>query len=191
MIAVQAETARLTTPGMPAAGAQRLSEIGDTARAGLTEMRRLLGVLREDAQVVLPDRHPQPGGEFPPAGRRGQGVLRRGIAVISPGRRSPSTRAWGSPRSASLEGSPTRCGTPRGRPSTWKCATATATCGCASATTGQDRQPATPGGGHGLLGMRERAAAMGGELRAGPATVGGFLVEASLPGGDETGALGP
>ena len=48
MIAVQAETARLTTPGMPAAGAQRLSAIGDTARAALTEMRRLLGVLRED-----------------------------------------------------------------------------------------------------------------------------------------------
>jgi signal transduction histidine kinase len=50
MIAVQAETARLATPGMPAAGAQRLLQIGDTARAGLTEMRRLLGVLREDAQ---------------------------------------------------------------------------------------------------------------------------------------------
>ena len=49
MIAVQAETARLTTPGMPAAGAQRLAAIGDTARAALTEMRRLLGVLREDA----------------------------------------------------------------------------------------------------------------------------------------------
>ena len=30
MIAVQAESARLTTPGMPAAGAQRLSAIGDT-----------------------------------------------------------------------------------------------------------------------------------------------------------------
>ena len=57
MIAVQAETARLTTPGMPAAGAQRLSEIGDTTRAGLTEMRRLLGVLREDAQAYLADRH--------------------------------------------------------------------------------------------------------------------------------------
>ena len=66
MIAVQAETARLATPGMPAAGAKRLLEIGDTARAGLTEMRRLLGVLREDAQAASPgqtdaDRHPQPG----------------------------------------------------------------------------------------------------------------------------------
>ena len=61
MIAVQAETARLTTPGMPAAGAQRFAEIGDTARAGLTEMRRLLGVLREDAGETAADRHPQPG----------------------------------------------------------------------------------------------------------------------------------
>ena len=54
MIAVQAETARLTTPGLPAAGAQRFAEIGDTARAGLTEMRRLLGVLREDASAGGP-----------------------------------------------------------------------------------------------------------------------------------------
>jgi signal transduction histidine kinase len=49
MIAVQAETGRLTTPGLPAAGAKRFEEIAGTARAGLTEMRRLLGVLREDA----------------------------------------------------------------------------------------------------------------------------------------------
>src|SRR6266545_3750848 len=61
MIAVQAETARLTTPGLPPAGAQRLSAIGDTARAALTEMRRLLGVLREDAQAEVADRRPQPG----------------------------------------------------------------------------------------------------------------------------------
>jgi signal transduction histidine kinase len=61
MVAVQAESARLTTAGMPAAGAQRLLDIGDTARAALTEMRRLLGVLREDASVVAADRRPQPG----------------------------------------------------------------------------------------------------------------------------------
>ena len=52
MIAVLAETGRLTTPGLPEAGARRFAEIGDTARAGLTEMRRLLGVLREDAAAA-------------------------------------------------------------------------------------------------------------------------------------------
>ncbi|HEY5428208.1 MAG TPA: histidine kinase dimerization/phosphoacceptor domain-containing protein, partial [Solirubrobacteraceae bacterium] len=60
MIAVQAETARVTTPGLPAAAAQRLAAIGDTARSALTEMRRLLGVLREDAHDDAPDLRPQP-----------------------------------------------------------------------------------------------------------------------------------
>ena len=61
MVAVQAEAARLAVPGLPAAGAQRLSAIGDTAREALSEMRRLLGVLRDDAGVEVADRHPQPG----------------------------------------------------------------------------------------------------------------------------------
>ncbi|HYK31815.1 MAG TPA: ATP-binding protein, partial [Streptosporangiaceae bacterium] len=36
-------------------------------------------------------------------------------------------------------------------------------------------------GGHGLIGMRERAAAAGGTMRAGSAPGGGFLVSARLP----------
>ncbi|WP_067143271.1 sensor histidine kinase [Microtetraspora malaysiensis] len=38
-----------------------------------------------------------------------------------------------------------------------------------------------PGGGHGLIGMRERVAACGGTFRAGPGRAGGFTVEAALP----------
>ena len=41
--------------------------------------------------------------------------------------------------------------------------------------------PSHPALGHGLLGMRERAAALGGEFRAGAAPGGGFLVQATLP----------
>lgn len=38
-----------------------------------------------------------------------------------------------------------------------------------------------PGTGHGIVGMRERAAAAGGTLVCGPTAVGGYLVEATLP----------
>jgi signal transduction histidine kinase len=43
-----------------------------------------------------------------------------------------------------------------------------------------------PDGGLGLLGMRERALAVGGDLGTGAAPGGGFLVTASLPGKMET-----
>ena len=44
------------------------------------------------------------------------------------------------------------------------------------------RPPASPGG-HGLVGMRERAALFGGTLTAGPRDGHGFEVRASLPYG--------
>jgi signal transduction histidine kinase len=44
--------------------------------------------------------------------------------------------------------------------------------------------PADGKGGHGLMGMQERAAAIGGTLRAGPAADGGYEVVATLPLGD-------
>ena len=59
MIAVQAETARLTTPDMPDEGKERLAAIGQTARDPLTELRRLLGVLRADGAEAA--RRPSPG----------------------------------------------------------------------------------------------------------------------------------
>ena len=44
--------------------------------------------------------------------------------------------------------------------------------------------PARGGGGHGLVGMRERAALFGGTLTAGPRGTSGFEVRATLPYGD-------
>jgi signal transduction histidine kinase len=49
---------------------------------------------------------------------------------------------------------------------------------------GRDGAAAEYGGGHGIIGMRERAAMLGGHLRAGPSGDGGFLVTAALPLGD-------
>lgn len=58
-IAIQAETARFTTPGLPELGAERFAAIGDSARSALDEMRRLLGVMR--APLTAPELAPQPG----------------------------------------------------------------------------------------------------------------------------------
>jgi signal transduction histidine kinase len=41
--------------------------------------------------------------------------------------------------------------------------------------------PGEPGSGHGLTGMRERVALLGGSLSAGPSAAGGFVVSAVLP----------
>ncbi|MFJ3926817.1 sensor histidine kinase [Streptomyces sp. NPDC090022] len=46
---------------------------------------------------------------------------------------------------------------------------------------GSGHRPTVPGGGLGLVGMRERAAAHGGALTAGPRERGGFRVSARLP----------
>jgi signal transduction histidine kinase len=189
MIAVQAETARLTTPGLPTAGAQRLSEIGNMARAGLTEMRRLLGVLREDAEAEAAVRHPQPGLEQLPQlvgeARESSGAACRLIisgppVTVDPGVGLAAYRIVQEALTNARRHAPgaavdveVRYGDGELR--------------LIIRDNGPGPSQAAAPDGHGLLGMRERAAAVRGELRAGAATVGGFLIEARLPGTCETG----
>ena len=98
MIAVQAETARLATPGMPSDGARQLLAIGDTARTALTEMRRLLGVLREDTDTG----YDTPAATRPAPARRAG----RRRPSVGPARRHASSSGVASPRSTRASSSP-------------------------------------------------------------------------------------
>jgi signal transduction histidine kinase len=196
MIAVQAETARLATVGMPPAGAQQLSAIGDTARAALTEMRRLLGVLREDSGGEAADRQPQPGlaqlNELLDEARDVSGIGARLIVsgwltsldpgvelaayrIVQEGLTNARRHAPGAAVDVELHFSDDALHV-RIRDN-----------GPGPAA-GLAARPGQVGLGHGLLGMRERAAAVGGEFRAGAAPGGGFLVQARLPAKTEAGA---
>ncbi len=183
MIAVQAETARLTTPGMPPEGAKCLLAIGDTARSALTEMRRLLGVLREDVGPVDlgGERRPQPGleqlnalvDEARASGGAGTRLIVQGrVVALDPGVQLTAYRivqealtnarrhAPGAAVDVELDYSSE-----------------------ALLVRVRDNGPGpdATGDGHGLLGMRERAAMVGGTLTVGRSPGGGFLVEAVLP----------
>jgi signal transduction histidine kinase len=193
MIAVQAETARLTTPGMPTEGARRFSAIGDTARTALTEMRRLLGVLREDGGPAEPSRAPQPGleqlneliDEARTATVGGTRLIVAGhVQPLDPGVQLTVYRivqealtnarrhAPGAAVDVELHFHPDRL--------------------LLRVRDNGPGAPATAGpGGHGLLGMRERAAVVGGELWAGPAPGSGFLIEAALPVPETTPGAAP
>jgi signal transduction histidine kinase len=183
MIAVQAETARLTTPGLPAAGAQRLLEIGDTARAGLTEMRRLLGVLREDARTDAADRQPQPGlqqlNDLLDDARDTSGAGTRLIVsgppvTLDPGVELAAYRIIQEALTNARRHAP-------GVAVDVELHYTDDALRLRIRDNGPGPHPAAPADGHGLPGMRERAAAVGGKLRTGPAAIGGFLVEATLP----------
>ena len=184
MIVVQAETARLTTPGLPAAGARRLTEIGDTARAGLTEMRRLLGVLREDAGATVPDRHPQPGlpqlAELIDAAREASGAGTR-LIVSGPVTEFDSGVELAAYRIVQEALTNARRHAP-GAAVDVELRYEQDALRLRIRDNGPGPDQATePAAGHGLLGMRERALAVGGSLRTGAAPGGGFCVEAVLP----------
>jgi len=239
MISVQAETARLTTPGMPVEGAKRLSAIGDTARAALTEMRRLLGVLRDDAGAG-PSRQPQPGLQHlvelidearDAAGATARLIVRGHVRPLDPGVELTAYRivqealtnarrhAPGSAVDVQLDylddtlAVRVRDNGPGPNPADWPVSPYSSISpslpllpvstpdssvspdtanfphspvpfdfpDSAASPSSRDQVVIGGSGGHGLLGMRERAATVGGTLRVGPAPGCGFLVDAVLP----------
>jgi signal transduction histidine kinase len=200
MISIQAETARLTTPRLPPEGARQLLAIGDTARTALTEMRRLLGVLREDADAPV-QRQPQPGLQqlnelldeardaagsastrlivYGPVRPLGPGIELTAYRIVQEALTNARRHAPGSAVDVELHFRPDTLALRIRDNGPGPDAGPSGVSGRWRGQAGKSGRPGQPG--HGLLGMRERAAMAGGTVRVGPAPGGGFLVEAELP----------
>ncbi len=182
MIAVRAETASYRLSGLPDAAQEELSTIATAARAALTDMRRLLGVLRA-ADGESP-KAPQPGLDDLPAlvaTAREAGVdvtlTVDGGAHVS---ETAGLTAYRIVQEALANAARHAPGVPvtvgaRGRPDRLDLRVCNRLAG-----------PVPDGAaGHGLIGMRERVALLGGTLTARPDGPD-FVVAATLPVGEET-----
>ena len=187
LIAVRAETAPYRLTGLPEPAQAEFGSLSEVAREALTDMRRLLGVLRDDQPAALA---PQPElADLP--------------ALVDTARQAGLAVELSVP--AALDRVPSRVGVCAYRIVQESLSNASQHAPGAAVTVSVDREPGAvllrvangPGGpadppgnnhgpGHGLTGMRERVALLGGSLSAGPSPDGGFVVSAVLPLGDRT-----
>ncbi len=185
LIAVRAETAPYRLTGLSEPARAEFGALSEVAREALAEMRRLLGVLRHDQPAALA---PQPQLADLPAlidAARQAGVSVELSAPPALGRVPPGVGvcAYRIVQESLSNASQHAPG-----------AAVTVSVGhdvgavLLRVANGPGRAVAPPGNehgrGHGLTGMRERVALLGGSLAAGPAPGGGFVVSAVLPLGE-------
>lgn len=182
VIQVQASTARYRLPGLDDAATAEFEDIAATARTSLTEMRRMLGVLRtEDQHAELA---PQQGLDDIPAlvdsiRRAGVevGLVMEGVdaaAAAEPTVQIAAFRIVQEALSNAVRHAP-------GARVTVRLHADATSLRLAVRNAAPPRSLEAHTGGYGLRGMRERAEILGGSLSAGPADDGGWSVEAVLP----------
>ncbi len=185
LIAVRAETAPYRLTGLPESAQAEFSSLSEVAREALAEMRRLLGVLRHDQPAALApqpqlsdlpalvDAARQAGAPVEFSAPTALGQVPAGVGVcayriVQESLSNASQHAPGAPITVSIDHDRGAvllrvANGPGGHP----------------APSGNEHRP-----GHGLTGMHERVALLGGSLTAGPAPDGGFVVSAVLPVGE-------
>ncbi|WP_051742719.1 sensor histidine kinase [Kitasatospora sp. MBT66] len=194
VITVRAEVARAVASADPQEAGRTLAVVGTAGRTALAEMRRMLGVLRSPGDGA--ERGSAPGLADLPALADGAGprvelsvdphpplpagvelavyrIVQEALTNVvrhagsADCRVSLSRPGPGAVEIEVVNDAPPRLASwlPPGLPS--------------------QLPPWRAGGGHGLVGMRERAAMCGGTLSAGPLATGGFRVHARLPCGSE------
>ena len=186
VIIVQADGARYAADRDPAAATTALETISNTGREALTEMRRMLGLLRAAEEVLPADvdaREPQPGLDQLPGlvdQVRGTGLPVE-LSVRGDARRLPPLVELTAYRTVQ-EGltNVLKHAGPGSR--AWVVVTYDADEMEVQVTDdGRGSAAAGDGAGYGLAGMRERVAVSGGRMRAGPRAGGGYEVVVRLP----------
>jgi signal transduction histidine kinase len=183
VIAIQAEAAPYKTVDPPAELVESFGEIRASALAGLTELRRVLGVLRTGV-----------AGTTPPPGLADLDALldsarSGGVSVTVSGSGDPVPLPEGVDLSAYRIVQEALSNAMRHAPGSRVVvqvayrpdSLALEICNDAVAPVLVGSGARAAGGGHGLVGMRERATMLGGSLAAGPTGDGGFRVSAVLP----------
>jgi signal transduction histidine kinase len=188
VVVIQAQGAQRVADSDPARARTAMADVERTSRTALEEMRRLLGLLRSGEPVAAPI----PNNTYvPPAGLADIDILAErlrcaglGITVVRHGEPADVPEDVGltvyrivqesltnvlkhaGPAAATVEldfsDNVAVTVTDDGR-------------GASAALTG------IPGAGRGTTGMRERVAALGGKLSAGPKPGGGYRVHATIP----------
>jgi signal transduction histidine kinase len=197
LMAVQAEAASSLLPGRPDDAARSVEVIADTARQALTELRRLLGVLRGPADQL----ETAPSVSLADLGAVLEQVRGSGLAVDlsvqgTPGPLAPSVdltayriiqeALTNTVRHAhAARAAVTLCYEPgfvtvSVTDSRREGSTVPVVNGTANGLAGDRAAPARSGG-FGLAGIAERVASCGGSLSVGPTGAGAFAVTARLP----------
>jgi signal transduction histidine kinase len=184
VIAIQAEAAPYRVPDPPAELTRSFGDIRANALQALAELRRVLGVLRAERDVEEgSEAAPQPSLDR--LGELVAGVRGAGLAVETAVAGTPRPLPVGVELSAyrivqeALSNAMRHASGSQVRVEIVYAPAALRLC----VVNGPPRAAAStpPGPGHGLLGMRERAAMLGGDLTAGPTAEGGYAVAAMLP----------
>ncbi len=209
VMTVQAAAAQRTIERNPEAAREAMAAVETTGRAALIEMRSIVGVLREGDVSGPGTLEPQPGvGDVStlveqlteaglPVSVEREGIVRplpagidlAAFRIVQEGLTNVLKHA-GSAKAALCLRYGAREITIRitddGRGAA---ARLDRGAGAGVDRGAADMPDSGPGLGHGLIGMRERVALYGGELRAGPRPGGGWEVEARLPISTESGGV--
>jgi signal transduction histidine kinase len=182
LIAVRAETAPYRLRGLSESAQAEFGSLSAEARVALTEMRQLLGVLRHEQPADLA---PQP--ELADLHSLVDAAREAGVPVelSAPDGLEQVPSGVGVCAYRIVQESLSNAG--RHAPGSMVTVSVGQDCGAILLRVANGPGPSASlsdresGPGHGLTGMRERVALLGGSLSAGPAPDGGFVVSARLP----------